>query len=161
MSVWNYWKQDKSLHKIKHWFYKFLNPVYMQLYLIHWYFIELQILRFFCPDSARKNARAVFILWCIEYCLSSDKTTNDWCKQFKTFIHDIVTSHRFCVHSNLTVEYINGHKTCGLWWWFISAKAISILPHIYEVWIEMVFTKKQKHHINYLFRIIFDLRRFL
>lgn len=96
-----------------------------------------------------------------EYCLSSDKTTYDWCKQFKTFIHDIVTSHRFCVHSNLTVEYINGHKTCGLWWWFISAKAISILPHIYEVWIEMVFTKKQKHHINYLFRIIFDLRRFL
>lgn len=92
----------------------FLNPVDMQLYLIHRYFIELQILRFFCHDSARKNARAVFILWCIEYCLSSDKTTNDWCKQFKTFIHDIVTSHRFCVHSNLTVEYINGHKTCGL-----------------------------------------------
>lgn len=110
MSVWNYWKQDKSLHKIKYWFYKFLNPVYMQLYLIHRYFIELQILRFFCHDSARKNARAVFILWCIEYCLSSDKTTNDWCKQFKTFIHDIVTSHRFCVHSNLTVEYINGQS---------------------------------------------------
>lgn len=88
----------------------FLNPVDMQLYLIHRYFIELQILRFFCPDSARKNARAVFILWCIEYCLSSDKTTYDWCKQFKTFIHDIVTGHRFCVHSNLTVEYINGQS---------------------------------------------------
>lgn len=83
----------------------FLNPVDMQLYLIHRYFIELQILRFFCHDSARKNARAVFILWCIEYCLSSDKTTYDWCKQFKTFIHDIVTSHRFCVHSILWQEW--------------------------------------------------------
>lgn len=71
-------------------------------------FITLQILRFFYPDIARKHARAVCILLCIENCLSSDETlsTNcNWCKLIKTFTYDIITSHRICVHSNLTIEW--------------------------------------------------------